>query len=262
MAPECATIEIPDHRHRIRLELFHTDLSVAYGLSEKLLISARLPWDLKDQRVSYQTLSGEPYDPPYGDIHHRTERLDGVGDGELGVSFAPAPGWVAGAGLMLPFGRTEPDPIELGRLGRKHEHIQFGSGTVDPKLSLQWSRPVGRIQVAASVDARIPLYENRHGFRPPATIRWAAGPSLALGTAGVAAQLAGQYQSIGKWKDEVDEGTGFSNGGVSLRGSFLVAKGWRVAPGIYREAFSHSLSDESFRQGTTYSVVLTRFLQK
>lgn len=60
----------------------------------------------------------------------------------------------------------------------------------------------------------------------------------------------------------MDEGTGFSNGGVSLRGSFLVAKGWRLTPGIYREVFSHSLSDETFRQGTTYSLVLTRFLSR
>lgn len=70
---------------------------------------------------------------PYGDIHHRAERFEGVGDGELGISFV---------GLTIPFGRTEPDPIERGRLGLKHEHIQFGSGTVGPKLSVQWSRPL------------------------------------------------------------------------------------------------------------------------
>lgn len=161
--------------------------------------------------------------------------------------------------MTIPLGRTEPDPIELGRRGVKHEHIQFGSGTVDPRLSVQWSRRFGRIQVAASADARIPLYENRHGFRAPATLRWAFGPSLALGTTGLSAHYAGQYQSIGKWSGEEDEGTGFHNGGVFLRGSFLVAKGWRVTPGVYREVYSESLSDESFRQGTTFSIVLTRF---
>jgi hypothetical protein len=56
--------------------------------------------------------------------------------------------------------------------------------------------------------------------------------------------------------------TGFHNGGAFLRASFLVAKGWRVIPGVYREIYSHSLSDESFRQGTTWSIVVTRFLQK
>jgi hypothetical protein len=116
--------------------------------------------------------------------------------------------------------------------------------------------------LGASADARIPLYENDHGYKPPATVRWSVGPTLPIGTTGLSAQLAGQYQSIGKWNGETDEGTGFHNGGAFLRASFLVAKGWRITPGVYREIYSHSLSDESFRQGTTWSIVLTRFFQK
>ncbi|HEV8231799.1 MAG TPA: hypothetical protein VGQ75_05585 [Thermoanaerobaculia bacterium] len=262
MAPECGRIDIPPHRHKIELSLFRTEISVGYGWNEKLLLAMRLPYEIKDQHVSYRTLDGQPFTPPYGDIHHRTETLRGFGDGEVGVSFSLAKDWLAGAGVTIPLGRTEPDPIELGRRGLKHEHIQFGSGTFDPKLSLQWSRPLGGIRIAASVDARIPLYENEHGFKAPATVRWAAGPTVAIGSTGIAAQYAGQYQSIGKWNGEVDEGTGFHNGGVFLRGTFLVAKGFRATPGIYREVYSHSLSDESFRQGTTYSIVLTRFFQK
>ncbi|HEY6065324.1 MAG TPA: hypothetical protein VIY96_04160, partial [Thermoanaerobaculia bacterium] len=180
---------------------------------------------MKDQKVSYRTLEGAPYVPPYGDIHHRTETLRGIGDGEVALSFALGRDWTAGAGVTLPFGRTEPNPIELGRRGLKHEHIQFGSGTFDPTLSLQWSRPLGKIRIGASADARIPLYENSHGFKAPATVRWAIGPSLPIGTTGLSAQFAGQYQSIGKWSGETDEGTGFHNGGVFLRASFLVAKG-------------------------------------
>lgn len=228
-------------------------------MSEKTLLTARLPFDLKDQRVRYTTLAGEPFDPPYGDIHHRTERLSGFSDGELLASFSVGGGWILGAGFTLPIGETEPDPIEAGRQGEKHQHIQFGSGTVDPRLAIQWSRPLGRVRLTASADARLPLYENRHGFKAPATIRWSVGPSLPIGTTGLAAQLAGQYQAIGKWNGEVDEGTGFHNAGVFLRASFLVTKGLRVTPGIYREVYSESLSDESFRQGTTYSLVLSRF---
>ena len=253
---------IPPHRHKARLGLFRSDLLVNYGLAANLLLSARLPYEIKDQHISYRTLDGDPYVPPYGDIHHRTETLRGFGDGEIAVAFPIGADWVAGAGVTLPFGRTEPDPIDLGRRGLKHEHIQFGTGTFDPRLSLQWSRPLGRIRLAASVDARIPLYENDQGFRAPVSVRWAVGPTVALGTTGIGAQYAGQYQSIGKWNGEQDEGTGFHNGGVFLRASFLLGAGWRLAPGVYREAYSRSLSDESFRQGTTYSIVLTRFFQK
>lgn len=90
-------------------------------------------------------------------------------------------------------------------------------------------------------------------------MRWSVGPSLPIGTTGVAAQLAGQYQSIGKWNGEVDEGTGFHNAGVFLRASFLLAAGVRITPGVCREIYSESISDESFRQGTSYSLVLSRF---
>ena len=233
---------------------------MGYGVKTGLLVSLRVPYEVKDQRIDYRTLDGDPFEPPYGDIHHRTERLDGFGDGELGAAVSPARDFLVGAGITLPFGRTEEDPIDLGRRGLKHEHIQFGSGTVDPTLAVQWSRPFGPLTLAASANARIPLYENRHGFRAPVTLRWSIGPKVVVAGAGVSVHYTGQYQSIGKWSGEADEGTGFHNGGVSLRSSFLLAPGWRLTPGVYREVYSESLSDESFRQGTTWSIVLTRFV--
>jgi hypothetical protein len=226
-----------------------------------LTLSLRLPYDVKDQKVRYETLGGQPYVPPYGDIHHRTETLRGFSDAQLTAVFPLGP-FLVGGGLSIPLGDTVPNPIVLGREGKKHEHIQFGTGTVDPLVSLLWSQPlpkVGGLVVSVAADAEIPLYENSHGFRAPATVRWSVGPSLPLGTTGIALQLAGQYQSIGRWNGEKDEGTGFHNGGVFLRATFLPWKGLRVSPGIYREIYSHSLSDESFRQGTTYSLTITRF---
>lgn len=98
-------------------------------------------------------------------------------------------------------------------------------------------------------------------MRAPATVRWSAGPSVPVGTTGLALQWAGQYQSIGKWSGEVDEGTGFHNGGVSLNASFLLAPALRLSPGVYVEAYSHSLSHESFEQKPTFSLVVSRFFQ-
>lgn len=245
----------------VSLSLFHTELLADYGATDRLTVSLRVPYDNKAQEVRYETLDGQPYVPPYGDIHHRTETLRGIGDAQL-TALLPLGPFQVGAGLSLPLGKTVPNPIVLGREGKTHEHIQFGTGTVDPVVSILWSRPIpnlGGLVVSAAADAQIPLYENSFGFRAPATVRWSAGPSLPLGTAGLALQYAGQYQSIGRWSGEKDEGTGFDNGGVFLRATFLPWKGFRISPGIYREIFSRSLSDESFRQGTTYSLTLTRF---
>jgi len=161
--------------------------------------------------------------------------------------------------LTLPLGSTVPDPFKLGLEGLPHEHIQFGTGTVDPVVSLLWSKPVGKVVLSAAADAQIPLMENSRGFKAPVSVRWSVGPSLPLGTTGLSLALAGQYQSIGRWRGETDEGTGFHNGGVFLRATFLPWKGLRVSPGIYREIYSRSLSDEAFRQGTTYSLTITRF---
>jgi hypothetical protein len=261
VAPECSHIEIPPHRHEVELELFHTNLYVGYGAGPNLLVSARLPWDRKHQTVVYQTLDGAPYVPPYGDIHHRTETLMGFGDAEILVSTNPVGYLVVGAGISIPIGRTEPNPIELGRQGITHEHIQFGSGTVDPRLFVQWSRIFGKMRLTAAADGRFPLYENSSGFKAPVSIRWVLGPSLVSTTVGVALEVAGQYQSIGRWDGEQDEGTGFTNGGLLLRGSVQLGHGWQLLPGVYREVYSRSLSDESFRQGTTFSLTLSRIFR-
>ena len=217
---ECSQQMIPDHRHVVRMTLYHSELTAGYGLSATTFLLARLPYDVKDQHVRYTTLDGQPFVPPYGDIHHRTETLRGFSDAELMAVVSPAPGWLAGAGFTLPIGKTELNPIVLGRLGLKHEHIQFGTGTVDPRLMLGWSRAFGRAAV---------------------TLAW-----------------AGQYQSIARWNGEKDEGTGFHNGGVFLGLSLDLGKGFQAAPGVYREVFSHSLSGDTFHQGTTLSFAISR----
>jgi hypothetical protein len=258
VAPECATIPIPDHEHHVTLDLIHTGFSVDYGLTRGLTASLRVPYDIKNQTVRYTTLDGQPYVPPYGDIHHRTEAPRGVGDLQLTALFPLGP-FLVGAGLWLPTGRTVPNPIVLGREGKTHDHIQFGSGTVDPLLSVLWSQPVGRFTLRATADAQIPLYENRHGFKAPVTVRYAAGPHLFVGSADLSVEYAGQYQSIGRWDGEVDEGTGFHNGGVFLRATFPIGNGVYVAPGLYQEIYSKSLSEETFKQNTTFALTLTRF---
>lgn len=225
-------------------------------------MSLRLPYDVKDQRVRYSTLDGQPFVPPYGDIHHRSETLSGVSDGNLMLLWAPDTAgtshWRLGIGTTLPIGETVDDPVAAGREGRKHEHLQFGSGVFAPEVEIGWSRPVGRAIAAASLQATIPVTTNSRGFRPPKNFRWSVGPTFNAGRVGVTASLAGQYQTIGRWNGEVDEGTGFSNGGVRLQLSLPAGAGLTVAPSVYRELFSRGLHDETFSQGTTLGLTLSR----
>jgi hypothetical protein len=247
---------IPDHEHHVRLTLFHSDLNAAFGLRPGLAMSLRVPYDIKDQHVRYTTLTGEPFVPPYGDIHHRTETLRGISDGDLLVLWAPSPGWHFGFGTTLPLGHTVPDPIELGREGKKHEHLQFGTGVFAPEVEIAWSGP----HASALLQATVPLSTNSRGFRAPKNFRWSAGPSYAFGRVNLALSFAGQYQTIGRWHGEVDEGTGFSNGGLRLQLSTTMG-GVTLTPSVYREIYSHGLNTaehETFSQGTTVALTLSR----
>jgi len=76
-----------------------------YGVRPGFAMSLRLPYDVKDQHVRYTTLAGDPFVPPYGDIHHRSETLRGISDGDLLVLWTPSPHWRLGAGTTLPLGR-------------------------------------------------------------------------------------------------------------------------------------------------------------
>jgi len=257
---------IPPHRHVIALDLYHADLFAAYGLGANSQLSLRVPYDVKDQHVHYETLDGQPYVPPYGDIHHRTETLRGLSDGEL--LFWKAPGFLSGsswgvtlaAGTTLPIGKTVPDPVRLGLEGKKHEHLQFGSGTFDPRLAVDAFERVGSVLFGEAVDARLPVYQSSGGYRPPVNIQWGAGPALPLGAFAVSLQFSGQYQSVGKWHGLEDEGTGFTIGGVVIRGSYRASPKTEISAGLYREIFSHGSSGQTFHQGLTLSLAVTETL--
>jgi hypothetical protein len=261
---ECATTTIPPHRHVIALDLYHADLQAAHGLGAGSQLSLRVPYDVKDQHVRYETLDGRPYVPPYGDIHHRTETLWGVSDGEL--LYGKAPAFLSGsswgvtlaAGTTLPIGKTVADPVRLGLEGKKHEHLQFGSGTFDPRLSVTAFQRAGTVLFGAAVDARLPVYESSGGYRPPVNVQWGIGPAVPLGAFSISLQLSGQYQSVGKWHGREDEGTGFTSGGTLLRGTYRASPNTAVSAGLYREIFSHGSSGQTFHQGLTVSLGLTR----
>jgi len=261
---ECAQGQIPPHRHVVRLNLYHLDLFAVYGLGNASQLSLRIPYDVKDQHVRYTTLDGDPYVPPYGDIHHRTETLWGVSDADLLFWKAPAllqrpnSGVSIALGTTLPIGKTVPDPVRLGLEGKKHEHLLYGSGTFDPKLVVYAWQRAGRFLIGEAVDARLPVYESPGGYRPPVNVLWGLGPSLLLGRWSVSLQYEGQYQSVGKWHGVEDEGTGFVSGGGVLRGTFLVNPKLTVFGGLYHELFSHGNSGQTFHQGLTVSLGVTR----
>ncbi|MGZ3425324.1 MAG: hypothetical protein ACXVCV_01690 [Polyangia bacterium] len=168
--PGCAAMPVPDEWHDLTLFFGELRLHAEYGITRWL--SVDLLWSLRVVHVDFQledAATRQPITPPFGpDLHHRTETIVGPTDPWLSARAARLVGpwaFVFRAGVTLPVGSTVPNPFELGREGKVHEHIQLGTGTVDPLASVELRRAVGRFSVAGWMLAKTSLYENSHGYR-------------------------------------------------------------------------------------------------
>jgi hypothetical protein len=150
------------------IEVADAALVAEYGLARGLGLSLTSFYRRVTTRIHFQDADHQPLALPDGDIHHRDETLTGPGDpwALLVAGTARGPWSMAvRAGVSIPLGRTEENPFAFGRRGLPHEHIQFGTGTWDPMLGVSLGRALGKASVIASALARLPRYENEHGYR-------------------------------------------------------------------------------------------------
>ena len=178
---DCEQAEIIDHEHHQTMLLTRFQPTLSFGLGDGWQAMLRVPYDVKSMGIEYTDLQGNPFDPPYGDIHHRNETLTGFGDGEFEAQYfwSPKPKWVMGGGLgsTLPFGHTEEDPYIRASQSLRHQHIQMGSGTFDPIASatVVWSGH--RWGFSARSTGKLALYENNKDYRPSSTVQLTLGPT-------------------------------------------------------------------------------------
>jgi hypothetical protein len=174
-------LKIVPHEHHQGITMTRMQTSASLGLGSGWQVIGRLPIDAKFMSIDYTTPDGQPYTPPYGNIHHRNETLAGFGDAQLEIQHFTRSGesWVigAGVGLTIPLGRTEENPYALTEQGESHQHMQMGSGTVAPIFSAsalwmghQWGGLI-------SSNGRLPMAANSKGYRPSSSIQLSAGPS-------------------------------------------------------------------------------------
>lgn len=237
----CATEDVPPHTHDLRTTHGRLDLGLALGLGQGWQVSASVPLELRVVDVTYRTLDGALYAPPYDDIHHRDETLAGPADGEARVQHLQRLGaWTVGAeaGATLPFGRTEADPYAAGEAGETHEHNQFGAGV--PLLlaggsALRRPTPWG---VQASLGARIAVLENARGYRAPHTLSVAAGPSRAFGPRVVTFVAAGLVrEGPERWEGEAYGGR--TAVVAQLGGEWAPTRGWSLLADLRLPVWQH-----------------------
>lgn len=168
--PGCAKTPVASEWHALKLAFADVRVHAEYGITDWL--AADLLWGLRIVHVGFilqDAATREPIESPFGaEIHHRDETIVGLGDPWLSLRAVKTLGpWAFGfrGGLALPVGSTVENPFALGREGREHEHIQLGTGTVDPFVGVEVQRGIGRFTVVGWMLGKATLYENAHQYR-------------------------------------------------------------------------------------------------
>ena len=86
-------------------------------------------------------------------------------------------------GLFLPTGKTEPNPYQLGDFGKKHLHLQFGTGTLTPTFQYRYWLPIGKsVAIQSRLITRRPFYRNNYHFLAPPVVQSLKGRDAASRT--------------------------------------------------------------------------------
>jgi hypothetical protein len=219
-----ASVPVPLHRHEVEVDTYRTVVDLEYLSASGVAFRFKLPYEVRVRSASVVLVDPATADEQAAmqrglDLHHPDGTLSGVRDLEL----TSARAWRSvlaqddrlefAGGLTLPTGETESNPYAEDAAGNllPHEHMQFGSGTVDPLLQLTWSRFLtpdwsGNAYAAA----RVPLYENHHGFRAPRELTLSGGLGRALGDGWhLRGSLTALYSSQAEWYGVPDINTGW-----------------------------------------------------
>ena len=164
-----------------------------------------------------------------------------------------------GAGATIPLGRTEDNPFALASEGLEHQHFQLGSGTFDPVLSVNAVATGQRWGGWATLDARLPLYENNKGYRPPRSVSASVGPSF---RAARSLQLIGTVDALHETAETWD---GEPYGGRRVVTGSLAAL-YTVSPALVLQASGRATAwqrslgeddEEPLRQGLVLTLGLS-----
>ena len=247
-------IEMLPHEHHQGVTMLRYQTTASFGLGGGWQLMGMIPVDAKLLSIEYTTMDGEPYDPPYGDIHHRNETLFGLGDGRVEAQyfFFAAEGWVLGGGLgaTVPLGRTEENPYALAARSEKHQHMQMGSGTVDPAFSLSSVWSGAKWGGSLTSNGSMPVMESRHGYMPTPILQVSGGPSYVINSSLITtAEVSLWREWQAKWAGEPDRMSGRT---VLTAGGALI---YRISPHWATMVQGHS----TIHQWSDAGLILQRF---
>ncbi len=256
--------------HIIALDWFRTELDVHWSFAPVWDLELDIPFDVKSIKARYELPDGTSFDNPQGNLHHRTERLDGLSDLRLLLNWRPSSIAVTGdllhlgAGLTLPTGRTTEDPYALGAMGLEHQHIQFGTGTVDPVLRLDYAFDIEGWGASCSLGLQLPLYKNRNDYIGSPLFDLSIGPRVAISEGcAIAMTYRLVYQGRAFWDNVLDENTGYVQQAVAVTVPVRLGGGVTLVPTLLRTISIRTRDDaDSYEMDWMFAVSLDVALER
>jgi len=198
--------------HDQNIILSEARLALDVGLTERFSASLVFPVRLVSTSIRYLDGSGMPVQLVTPSPHHRDETLFGLGDPMLLGAVSEAFGGLnvtARAGFTIPIGRTQRDPFAMPAL--PHQHIQFGTGTVNPVLAAEVGYGWGKWRAFGFAFTQQIVYENSKGYKGGDRYAGGLGLRRALGQWSLRGGVEMQAESLERWngisyKDEGNQG--------------------------------------------------------
>jgi len=220
-------------QHVQEFVLLSMDAMVSYNVNERFQVGLELPLRVAIIEAEFVDKAGNSL-PEFTSIHHRTETLMGIGDVALQGRYrllvpnsAQRLRLDIVAGMSAPTGETQPNPFALGRMGKDHQHVFFGRGTFDPRLSIQAAYGLADVNLLFQTSWRGSVYENRLGYQGPQLLQvgFHGGSSLGLSAwqFGVGLEVVKEFPA--KWAGELAENSGRLDIVPSIGATFLYGEG-------------------------------------
>jgi hypothetical protein len=179
--------EAQAHHHHVDVVISSWQLNSTFGLHRRFGIEFSLPFRANIVTAEFDDAQGQKIDG-YESIHHRNESIAGLGDIVLGARIAVIrPMDVAGltmditVGTSIPTGGTEADPFALGKQGKEHQHMFFGSGIFMPRFGLEIGYGLSDFSLSGWAQSKAAFLENSEGYQPSSSISGGLGISSAFG---------------------------------------------------------------------------------
>lgn len=222
--------------HVLDIGMLEWDLDAQVGVHRRFALELMLPIRATIIDATFNDADGREL-PGAQSIHHRDETIAGVGDFVLGgriglVLPQDVPRWTLAlrTGVSLPTGNIEPDPFVLGARGHRHQHMFFGSGTVDPVVGLDTNVAFDRFTLVGWTVAKSSLYANQYGYRGSTTVIGGIGSQSGFGLERWSFLLQPEifFETPATWGDTPARNSGRTSL-IATAGIFaLPAPGWQI----------------------------------